>query len=115
MATTQVEALERKAIVDIEMSSLAAHEQVVTAGLTSEAAKAFIETLPSVETLMPALSIAELADEARPPLAEQLVSSNALRQRRHRERQKALREGAEASRNVAITAYEGDDEGPRHE
>lgn len=108
MATTQVEALERKAIVDIEMSCLAAHEQVVTAGLTSEAARAFIETLPSVETLMPALSIGELADEARPPIAEQLVSSNALRQRRHRDRQKALRESPEALRNSPITVDEGE-------
>ena len=90
------------------LSCLAAHEKVVVEGLTSEAARAFIETLPSVESLMPALSIAELADEARPPIAEQLVSSNALRQRRHRDRQKALREGAEASRNGPITVDEAE-------
>jgi hypothetical protein len=108
MAKSQIEALERKAVTQVELSCLAAHEQVVTAGLTSDAARAFIQTLPSVESLMPALSFAEMADEARPPVAEQLVSANVLRQRRHRERQKALREGAEALRHGGITAEEGD-------
>jgi hypothetical protein len=108
MAKSQIEALERKAVTQIEVSCLTAHEQVVTAGLTSDAARAFIQTLPSVESLMPALSFAEMADEARPPVAEQLVSANVLRQRRHRERQKALRDGAPALRHGAITAEHGD-------
>ena len=42
---------------------------------------------------MPALSYQELAGEAEPPMVEQLISPNALRQRRYRERQKALRDG----------------------
>jgi hypothetical protein len=41
---------------------------------------------------MPRLTFAEVAGEAEPPVAEQLVSPNALRQRRYRERQKALRD-----------------------
>jgi hypothetical protein len=90
MATTQIEAIERKAITDIEMNCLGAQEQLAIAGVTSEAARGFIESLPSVETLMPRLSFAEVAGEADPPVAEQLVSSNALRQRKFRERQ-ALR------------------------
>ena len=40
---------------------------------------------------MPALSYRELAGEAHPPIVEQLIAPNALRQRRFRERQKALR------------------------
>jgi hypothetical protein len=40
---------------------------------------------------MPALSYEEIAGEADPPVIEQLVSPNAFRQRRFREKQKALR------------------------
>jgi hypothetical protein len=105
MAQTQVEAIERKAITEIEMSCLHAQEQIAIAGLTSDAAKKFFERLPSVEGLMPRLSLAEIAGEADPPLAEQLVSSNALRQRRYRERQAEFRRNAtealrDASRNT---------------
>ena len=41
---------------------------------------------------MPRLSFAEIAGEAEPPVAEQLITPNALRQRRYRERQAALRD-----------------------
>jgi hypothetical protein len=86
MARTQIEAIERKAITEIEVQCLEAQTQLALAGLTSQAALAFVEKLPSIETLMPKLSFAEIAGEAEPPVAEQLVSSNALRQRRYRER-----------------------------
>lgn len=86
MAETQIEAIERKAITEIELSCLKAQEQIAVAGLTSDAARAFIESLPSIERLMPALTFAEIAGEANPPIAEQLVSPAALRQRRYRER-----------------------------
>ena len=92
MAQTQIEAIERKAISQIEMSSVEAQTQLAIAGLTSDAARVFVEALLPIEKLMPALSFAEVAGEAEPPVAEQLVSSNALRQRRFRERQAALRE-----------------------
>jgi hypothetical protein len=95
MAQLQIEAIEQKAIVAIELSCLKAQEQIALAGLTSDAAKQFIERLPSVETLMPRLTFAEVAGEADPPIAEQLISSNALRQRRFRERQAALRNASE--------------------
>jgi len=98
----------RKAITQIELSCLEAQTQVVTAGLTSEAARRFLEALPSVEGLMPSLSYAEVAAESEPPIAEQLVSSNALRQRRHRER---LRNAPEALHNAADNAVEGETEG----
>ncbi len=55
------------------------------------AACAFVEKLPTVESLMPALSYQEIAGEADPPVIEQLVSPNALRQRRFRKKQKVLR------------------------
>jgi hypothetical protein len=86
MAQTQIEAIERKAVTEIELSCLKAQEEIAVAGLTSDAARKFIDALPSIERLMPALSFAEVSGEAKPPIAEQLVSSNALRQRRFRER-----------------------------
>jgi hypothetical protein len=92
MAETWVEAIERKAITEIELSCLAAQEQIALSGLTTEAARQFVEALPKIEALMPRLTFAEVAGEAEPPVAEQLVSPNALRQRRYRERQKALRD-----------------------
>jgi hypothetical protein len=86
MAETRVEAIEQKAVVEIELSCLKAQEALALAGLSSDAAKQFVEQLPSVEALMPRLSFAEVAGEGDPPVAEQLISSNALRQRRFRER-----------------------------
>jgi hypothetical protein len=97
MAQTQIAAIEQKAIVEIETSCLEAQTQIAIAGLTSAAARGFVDRLPGVETLMPKLSYAAIAGEADPPIVEQLVSPNALRQRRYRERQTALRD-AEASR-----------------
>jgi len=92
MAETRVEAIERKAVTEIELSCLAAQEQIALSGLTTEAARQFVEALPKIEALMPRLTFAEVTGEAQPPVAEQLVSPNALRQRRYRERQKALRD-----------------------
>lgn len=93
MAETRVEAIERKAIVDIELASVTAQTEIAKAGLTSATAVAFIEKLPAVETLMPKLSFEEIAGEADPPVAEQLVSPGALRTRRYRKKLEALRHG----------------------
>jgi hypothetical protein len=90
MAKSQIDALERQAVLQIEVGSVEAQTALAVAGLSSAAARAFVEKLPSVETLMPLLSFAEFAGEADPPIAQQLVTPNALRQRRFRERQ-ALR------------------------
>jgi hypothetical protein len=49
---------------------------------------------------MPALSYQELAGDAEPPVVEQLLTPNALRQRRYRERQKALRDGSVTSQQA---------------
>ena len=91
MAKTQIAAIEQKAVTEIEMSCLHAQTDLALSGLTSDAAAEFIAKLPGIETLMPKLSFAEVAGEAEPPIAEQLVSPNALRQRRYREKQAALR------------------------
>ena len=92
MAKTRIAPMEAKAVVEVEMSCLKAQTELTAAGLTSEAARGFIEQLPAIEILMPKLSYAEVAGEAEPPVVEQLVSPGALRQRRHRERNKALRD-----------------------
>jgi hypothetical protein len=101
MAATRVEAIEQEAIVEIELSCLEAQTQLAVAGLASDQARQFIEKLPSIETLMPRLAFAELAGEADPPVAEQLISPNALRQQRYRDRQRALRDGNGALRNAS--------------
>ena len=109
VATTKIEAIERSAITQIEVLSLDAQTKLAVAGLSSEAAHAFIQALPSVADLMPSLSYAELAGEAKPPIVEQLLSPNALRQRRYRERQEALRNGQSALCNgIEETAQDTD-------
>jgi hypothetical protein len=97
MAEIQVEAIERKAFVEIEMSCLTAQEQLAMAGLTSTAGRQFIEQMPGIEQLMPALSFEQIAGEADPPVAEQLISSNALRQRRFRDRQRMVQQDGKAA------------------
>ncbi len=91
VAQARVAAIEQDAVVKIEIASIEVLTEIVTAGLESDAARAFVAKLPTVESLMPALSYQEIAGEADPPVIEQLVSPNALRQRRFREKQKALR------------------------
>ena len=88
MATTKIEAIEARAIVEIELRSHEAQSELAASGLTSDAALAFLARLPSVESLMPTLSYEEVAGKAETPIAEQLTSPNALRQRRFRERQR---------------------------
>jgi hypothetical protein len=69
MAQTQIAANEQQAIVQIEISCRDAQTQLAMAGLTSEAARAFVDRLPAIDTLMPCLSFAEVAGEAEPPIA----------------------------------------------
>jgi hypothetical protein len=111
MAESRVEAEERKAITAIELSCLEAQEKIAVAGLTSDAAAAFIERLPDVKSLMPALSYSEIAGEADPPIVEQLVSPTALRQRRFRERRRQAVTGVTPDRDSNAECDEdgGDD------
>jgi hypothetical protein len=90
------------------MSCLEAQTQIAVARLTSAPAKQSIEKLPSIETLMPVLSFAEVADEAESPAAEQLVSP--LQQRRHRERQAAFHNGGQALQVASPNVADGDGE-----
>ncbi|CAN7550512.1 hypothetical protein [Pararhizobium sp. LjRoot238] len=92
VAQAQVAALEQKAIVMIEQASVEMQTEIAVAGLTSETARGFVERLPTVESLMPALSYSEVAGDSEPPIVEQILTPNALRQRRFRERQQALRD-----------------------
>ena len=108
MAVTAIAAQEQKAIVQIELSCLDAQTELAVSGLTSDAARGFVEALPKIETLMPRLSFAEVAGESNPPLAERLLSSNALRQQRHRERQKALRNATEPLQVTDVTGKGGE-------
>lgn len=102
VATTRIAALESEALLEIDRRSLESQEALAVAGLTSDAAKAFLERLPPIETLMPALSFEAIAGRAEPSVAEQLISPNAVRQRRFRERQRAaLRNVGGALRNDA--------------
>ncbi len=91
VAKSRIDALEKEALVHIEQASVEAQTDLAIAGLTSEAAQDFITRLETIESLMPALSYEAIAGEADPPVIEQLLTPNALRQRRFRERQKALR------------------------
>lgn len=111
MAQAQVAAIERKAITQIELSCLDAQTELAISGLSSTAARSFLEKLPAVSDLMPKLSFAEIAGEADPPIAEQLVSPNAMRQRRYRERQAALRGGVTEALQASTVTPEASAEG----
>jgi hypothetical protein len=110
MATTKIAAIERKAITEIEMSCLQAQTALALAGVTSDRALGFLQSLPAVEGLMPRLSFDEIAGEADPPVAEQLVTPNALRQRRYRERQALRRNGPESLPSAADRDDDGADD-----
>jgi len=104
MAQTRIAAIERKAVTEIELSCLEAQETIAASGLSSSAAKDFITKLPTIETLMPALSFEAVAGPGEIPVAEKLVSPAALRQRRHRAR---LRD----QRDSAVTLHDDDENG----
>jgi hypothetical protein len=113
MAVSAIAAQEQKAKTQIELSSLKAQEKLALDGLTSEAARGFVDALPSVEDLMPRLSFAEVAGESQPPVAERLLSSNALRQQRFRERRAAALHGVTEPLQVAdVTGGNGDGGAP---
>lgn len=59
-AKSKIEAMEREAITRIERISLQAQTEVIANGLQSEAAKAFLDAMPSVEALMPPIEMGEI-------------------------------------------------------
>lgn len=66
MALSRVRAIEAETITKIERLSLNAQTEVIANGLESQAARDFLEKMPSLEVLMPALdvqAIKELQDK----------------------------------------------------
>jgi hypothetical protein len=57
---------------------------------------------------MPKLSFEAIAEEADPPVVEQLVGSSALRQRRYRERHLNALEASRNAPALSSTTNEGD-------
>jgi hypothetical protein len=82
VAKTRIDAITHEAFVKIEEGSVEALTVLTTKALDSEEARKFINSLPTVETLMQPLSFEAIAGPADPPVVEQLVTPNALRQRR---------------------------------
>ncbi len=111
VAKSQIEAIERHAVTEIQMASVEAQTQLALAGLTTEGAKAFLTDLPSVESLMPGLSYEAIAGETDPSLVEQLVTPNALRQRRYGDRQHALRNADVTPLSTLRNASDEEDDG----
>ena len=56
-AKARLDALEASGKTEIERISVQAQTNLISDGLTSEAAQAFLEQMPSVETLMPLLKL----------------------------------------------------------
>lgn len=69
VAKAEIDAMEKVARVQIESESVRAQTEIIANGLSSEAALSFLENLPSIDTMMPALDIssiqAKLAERAR--------------------------------------------------
>ncbi len=66
-AKQRIQQVEAEARLAIETASLHAQEQLCAAGLTTEAARAFLEGMPTVEGLMPTISV----DVVQAQLAQQ--------------------------------------------
>jgi hypothetical protein len=60
VAKSRIAAIEKKACVMIEIQSVELQSQVIANGLTSDAARAFLDNMPAVETLMPPLEVAKV-------------------------------------------------------
>ena len=60
MAKTRLDAMEKAAQTEIERASVEAQTQLIADGLTSDAAKDFLEALPSATALMPELDATAL-------------------------------------------------------
>lgn len=69
VAKAEIETVEKLAMVQIEAQSVQAQTEVIANGLTSEAAIAFLQSMPAVEKLMPPLDVAsiqaKIAENAR--------------------------------------------------
>jgi hypothetical protein len=59
-AKSKIESIEKEALSKIESMSLEAQTQIIAHGLESDAAKNFLESMPKIETLMPAVQVGEI-------------------------------------------------------
>lgn len=60
VAQTRIAALEKAASTEIESKSLEVQTELLAGGLDSGEARAFLEAMPSAESLMPSLSVREI-------------------------------------------------------
>ena len=60
MAKSKIDLIEAEAKTKIERLSLAAQTEVIANGLESEAARTFLEKMPSLESLMPPIDAGEI-------------------------------------------------------
>lgn len=60
VAKTRIAAIEKEAVTKIERQSLEAQTQVLALGLESQAARDFLEKMPSVDALMPTIDAIEI-------------------------------------------------------
>jgi replicative superfamily II helicase len=69
VAKAEIDALEKVARVQIESASVSAQTEIIANGLSSEAAIEFLNRLPAIDSMMPALDVtqiqAKLAERAR--------------------------------------------------
>lgn len=69
VAKTEIDALEKMARVQIESESVRAQTEIIANGLNSQAAIEFLNRLPAIESMMPALDVTaiqqKLAEKAR--------------------------------------------------
>lgn len=64
LAKRQIEAAEQQARVEIERMSVNTQTEIIANGLSSDAAKAFLAQLPTVEKLMPVLELEKIETTA---------------------------------------------------
>jgi hypothetical protein len=60
VAKTRIAAIEKEAGLKIELHSIELQTQIIQQGLTSEAARSFLESLPAIEVLMPPLEVGKI-------------------------------------------------------
>ncbi|MGH9560545.1 MAG: hypothetical protein ACRD3S_03740 [Terracidiphilus sp.] len=59
-ARSRIESIEKEALSKIEALSLEAQTEIIANGLESAAAKAFLDSMPKIEALMPPVQVSEI-------------------------------------------------------
>ena len=76
LAATQIDAMIKAANSKIDEASLAIQTELLASGLTSAAAKAFLESMPTTEALMPAVDVAVLETKLLRPSGTRYALGN---------------------------------------